>query len=209
MRFRSSLLAYLLTFLSITPLFAAWELSEETSVKGKISGTIKKGSVIAMQSGSIYEVTDLTLQLVLEISPEALVLSNGPQFKLSIKGFAEPLICKQLTPPAVGNAAIRSRHRSVPPIRSTSLKDVRLDILMTPAQQQLIGIKKLTPEERERLRQYLIILYLQGVEQREEKNPLSTSLTPTPDSTVTAASAATAIENTVMVTTTVGREKPL
>jgi hypothetical protein len=54
-------------YIMITPLAAAWEVYEETNVKGTINGTIRQGSIIKMQSGSIYEVTGLTLQLVLEL----------------------------------------------------------------------------------------------------------------------------------------------
>ncbi len=79
--------------------YAEWEFYEKTNAKGTISGTIKKGHVIEMQSGSIYEVTGLTLQLVLELAPEALVLRDGQQFKLVIDGFDDLLICKQLVAP--------------------------------------------------------------------------------------------------------------
>lgn len=183
MRFRYLHLSCLLTVLAITPVFAAWELYEETNVKGTISGTIRKGSVIKMQSGSVYEVTDLTLQLVLELAPEALVLKDGGQFKLSIKGFDEPLICKQLVPPTAAKTALHAGQKSTPPPDAASSKDIPLDTLMPPAQQRLMGIQKLTPEEQERLRVYLINLYLQGIEQGKRSQAASSSSTATPRST--------------------------
>ena len=64
-----------------------------------ISGMVKKDHILEMQSGSIYQVADITLQLVLELSPKALVLQDGSFYKLIIDGFDEPLICRQLVPP--------------------------------------------------------------------------------------------------------------
>lgn len=174
--FAGSLLLYAVTVLCATPALANWELYEQTNVKGKISGTIKKGSIIKMESGSVYEVTDLTLQLVLELAPEALVLKDGAEFKLSIKGFEEPLLCKQLVAPATlrlspatvaTGAAESTRHsESTSPARPRSRgKDIPFDTLIPPDQQRLMGIQKLTAEEKERLRVYIVSLYLQGFEQ--------------------------------------------
>jgi len=173
----------LLTVLAITPVFAAWELYEETNVKGTISGTIRKGSVIKMQSGSLYEVTDLTLQLVLELAPEVLVLKDGGQFKLSIKGFDEALICKQLVPPTAARTALQAAQKSTSPPDAAWSKDIPLDTLMPPAQQRLMGIQKLTLEEQERLRVYLINLYVQGIEQGKRSQGASSSATAIPRST--------------------------
>lgn len=75
----------------------AWEIFEETNLKGTISGTVKKGSIFKTISGSIYEVTGLTLQLVLELQPKVTVLRNGDIYKLIVEGFDEPLLCKCLT----------------------------------------------------------------------------------------------------------------
>ena len=73
-----------------------WEIFEETNLKGTISGTVKKGSIFKTISGSIYEVTGLTLQLVLELQPKVTVLRNGDIYKLIVEGFDEPLLCKCL-----------------------------------------------------------------------------------------------------------------
>ncbi len=73
-----------------------WEVFEETSLQGSISGTVQMGRVFKTTSGNIYEVTGLTLQLVLELQPDVLVLRNGDTYKLVVKGFDEPLICRKL-----------------------------------------------------------------------------------------------------------------
>jgi len=73
-----------------------WEVYEETNLEGSISGTIQQGHIFKTTSGSIYEVTGLTLQLVLELQPEVMVLRNGDTYKLVVEGFDEPLICKKL-----------------------------------------------------------------------------------------------------------------
>ncbi len=73
-----------------------WTLYEETNLEGSISGTVQQGRIFKTASGSIYEVTGLTLQLVLELSPEVTVLQNGIVFKLIVDGFEEPLLCRQL-----------------------------------------------------------------------------------------------------------------
>jgi hypothetical protein len=132
---------------------------EQTNVKGKISGTIKKGTVIKMESGSVYEVTDLTLQLVLELSPDALVLRDGKEFKLAIKGFEEPVMCKQLVAPASlePTAVSESKGTSETTSRSegTSAAQSRLrtnaipfDTLMPPDQQRLGEYRSSRPKRR-------------------------------------------------------------
>jgi hypothetical protein len=73
-----------------------WEVYEETNLAGSISGTIQQGHIFKTTSGSIYEVTGLTLQLVLELQPEVMVLRNGNTYKLVVEGFDEPLICRKL-----------------------------------------------------------------------------------------------------------------
>ena len=73
-----------------------WEIFEETNLKGSISGTIQQGHIFQTTSGSIYEVTGLTLQLVLELQPDVMVLRNGNTYKLVVEGFDEPLICSKL-----------------------------------------------------------------------------------------------------------------
>jgi hypothetical protein len=73
-----------------------WEIYEETSLQGSISGTVKQGSIFKTTSGNIYEVTGITLQLVLELQPNVIVLRNGDVYKLVVRGFDEPLICRKL-----------------------------------------------------------------------------------------------------------------
>lgn len=73
-----------------------WEIFEETNIEGSISGTVQQGRIFKTTSGSIYEVTGLTLQLVLELQPEVTVLRNGDIYKLIVEGFDEPLICSKL-----------------------------------------------------------------------------------------------------------------
>lgn len=183
MRLRYLCLSCLLTVLADTPVSAAWSLHEETNVKGTISGTIKKGSVIKMQSGSVYEVTQITILVVVEVMPEAVVLKEGDQFKLVIKGFDEPLICKQLVPPSVAKTTPQADQMTSQRPEIPSSKDLPLDKLMSPAQQRQAGIQKLTPEEQERLRVFLINVYLDGVEQGKRGQPAASSSTATPRST--------------------------
>lgn len=73
-----------------------WEIFEETHLKGSISGTVRQGRIFKTTSGNIYEVTGLTLQLVLELQPAVMVLRNGETYKLIVEGFDDPLICRRL-----------------------------------------------------------------------------------------------------------------
>jgi hypothetical protein len=73
-----------------------WEIFEETNLQGSISGTVQQGRIFKTASGNVYEVTGLTLQLVLELQPEVMVLRSGETYKLIVKGFDEPLICRKL-----------------------------------------------------------------------------------------------------------------
>jgi hypothetical protein len=73
-----------------------WQLFEETSLEGSISGTVQQGRIFKTASGNVYEVTGLTLQLVLALQPDVMVLRNGDIYKLVVDGFDEPLICKKL-----------------------------------------------------------------------------------------------------------------
>lgn len=180
---RSALVGCLLTLLPISAVLADWGFYEETNVKGTIRGTIKKGTVLQMQSGSIYEVTGLTLQLVLELAPKAIVLTDGAEFKVSIDGFDEPLTCKQLVPPNAGRATGRASQETTPRPTSTALADTPLEKLMSPDQQRQMGIDKLTSNEREQLRVYLINLYLLGVKEGQETASASPSSKTTPPST--------------------------
>jgi hypothetical protein len=73
-----------------------WQLFEETYIEGSVSGTIQQGHIFKTVSGNMYEVTGLTLQLVLELQPKVTVLRNGETYRLIIKGFDEPLITRRL-----------------------------------------------------------------------------------------------------------------
>ncbi|MCF8131349.1 MAG: hypothetical protein K9N10_22800 [Deltaproteobacteria bacterium] len=99
MKFRSFVIA-LIILLIVSQGYADWEFYEKTNVKGTITGTIKKGHIFEMQSGSIYKVSGITIQVVVEVFPEALVLRDGKLFKVVIDGFDEPLLCEQLAQPA-------------------------------------------------------------------------------------------------------------
>jgi endonuclease YncB( thermonuclease family) len=73
-----------------------WIVFEETSLPGSISGTVQQGRVFKTASGNVYEVTELTLQLVLELYPKVTVLRRGNTYKLIVEGFDKPLVCKKL-----------------------------------------------------------------------------------------------------------------
>jgi hypothetical protein len=89
-----TILLSILSYLSFAQ--TGWVVTEETNIEGSISGTIQQGTIFKTISGNFYEVTGLTLQLVLELSPEVMVLEKGDIYKLIIKGFDEPLICRKL-----------------------------------------------------------------------------------------------------------------
>lgn len=74
-----------------------WTLFEETSITGKISGSIRKGHIFKTRSGHVYEVVDYVYLYEYEYTPDVVVLSDGTQYKLIIEGFDEPLMCKCLT----------------------------------------------------------------------------------------------------------------
>jgi hypothetical protein len=93
-----------------------WELHEESYLQGSISGMVKQGRIFKTTSGTIYEVTGLTLQLVLELQPKVVVLRNGDLYQLLVEGFEEALICRKLNlsspssdPPSVPAAVIESQ----------------------------------------------------------------------------------------------------
>lgn len=73
-----------------------WSVFEETNLEGSISGTVNRGRIFKTTSGRVFEVTGLTLQLVLALEPKVLILRNGSTYKLIVEGFDEPLICRRL-----------------------------------------------------------------------------------------------------------------
>ena len=56
--------------------------------------------------------TGLTLQLVLEVQSEVMVLRNGDTYRLVVEGFDEPLLCRKL------NGGPAANRRGVDPIPS-------------------------------------------------------------------------------------------
>lgn len=73
-----------------------WVLVEETSVPSTISGIVQQGHIFKTLSGNIYEVTGITIQVVVAVYPSVTVLRNGNTYKLIVESFDEPLICRKL-----------------------------------------------------------------------------------------------------------------
>lgn len=96
MRLKIIITAVVLFFITSLASAGNWVLYEETHLQGSISGTVQQGRIFKTTSGNVYEVAELTLQLVLELQPEVTVLRNGETYKLIVKGFKEPLICRKL-----------------------------------------------------------------------------------------------------------------
>lgn len=76
-----------------------WTLAEETTIKGKISGSVKKGYIFKTTSGSMYELIDYVYLYEYEYQPDVTVLKNGQVYRLLIEGIDEQLHCKALVPP--------------------------------------------------------------------------------------------------------------
>ena len=90
------LLACTASLLLASPAEAQWSFYEETSIPGRISGSIRNGHIFKTRSGHIYEVADYIYLYEYEYSPNVIVLSDGARFKLIIDGFDEPLVCRCL-----------------------------------------------------------------------------------------------------------------
>ena len=109
----------------LVPVVAAaqtkWQVHEESNLQGSISGTVKQGRLFKTTSGNVYEVTGLTLQLVLELQPKVLVLRNGDVYKLIVEGFDEPLICRKV------NASGRGGRYSAFPLVQDSVIESQID----------------------------------------------------------------------------------
>ena len=71
-----------------------WEVFEETNIEGVISGIVKRGHIFKTISGNYYEITGITIQVVVEVMPDVMVLKKGDTYKLIVEGFDEPLLCK-------------------------------------------------------------------------------------------------------------------
>jgi hypothetical protein len=98
-----------------------WDLFEETALQGSISGTVQQGRIFKTTSGNIYEVSGLTLQLVLELQPKVTVLKNGDVYKLVVEGFEEPLICKLLS--SVKSTSNLPKTQSTDAVIETQIND--------------------------------------------------------------------------------------
>lgn len=105
----------------LSPQSEEWLLFEETQLKGHISGTVRKGRVFITTSGNVYEVTGLTLQLVLELQPDVTILKSGSEYKLIVQGFDEPLICKMLS------SAISSTEKSTKGALTSTVIETQID----------------------------------------------------------------------------------
>jgi len=178
MRIQTLVVGFAISIACFESVYAEWQVYEETNVKGTISGVIKKDRILKMQSGSIYQVSDITLQIVMEIAPDVLVLSDGIEFKLIIEGFNEPLICKQLKAPAHLTTSPTRNQRPKGQTKSQNVKDIPLDKLMSQKDLERMGIQKLTKKEKENLRQFLIQLYLLGVEHGRKESSKNASRKP-------------------------------
>lgn len=79
-----------------TPQLGGWNIFEETNLQGTISGIVRIGTVFKTISGHVYEVTGVTIQVVVAVQPQVMVLTDGATYKLVVQGFDEPLICRKL-----------------------------------------------------------------------------------------------------------------
>ena len=83
---------------------------------------VQQDRIFKTTYGKIYEVTGLTLQLVLELQPAVVVLRNGEDYKLIVEGFDEPLIfvclnCSKSSTHSV-SAAFREEAATVKAVQS-------------------------------------------------------------------------------------------
>ena len=89
-----------------------WEVFDETYLPGQYQWNCgQTGSVFKTASGKIYEVTGATIQLVLEIQPDVMVLRNGNVYKLIVDGFDEPLLCECLNCSSAGGYSSSAREK--------------------------------------------------------------------------------------------------
>ncbi|GEM_PF-447871 len=163
---RTLLLTVTILLAATVRAWSGWQLYEETNVRGTITGTIQNGSLFHMQSGSVYEVSEVIIIVKIAVAPKTVVLRDGEQFKLIIDGFDQPLLCRQLVLPTSEpkNSSTANRAKAGSPGIPSS-GDFPLAKILPPSEQQKMGIAKLTDEEKESLRAFLISLYLAGVEQ--------------------------------------------
>ena len=73
-----------------------WATFEESTIKGKISGSLKNGHIFETVSGNFYQITESVYLYEYELRPDVVVLQNGPKYKLIIDGIEEPILCEML-----------------------------------------------------------------------------------------------------------------
>lgn len=73
-----------------------WRFFEETMISGTISGTVRTGHIFKTVSGNLYEIVEPYIDVVVEVMPEVIILTDGNLYKLIIKGFHDPAICRKL-----------------------------------------------------------------------------------------------------------------
>ena len=73
-----------------------WKIFEETYIEGTISGAVTTGHIFKTMSGNYYEIIGFTIEIVIEIMPEVLVLKKDNQYKLVVDGFKKPILCKKI-----------------------------------------------------------------------------------------------------------------
>jgi hypothetical protein len=109
----ATLLLVICCFASPLAAQTSWKLYEETSIMGTITGTVQTGHVFKTASGNFYEIAEPFIDVVVEVMPNVVVLTNGSMFKLVIKGFKDPVLCRKLDRESAGaetdGAVIESR----------------------------------------------------------------------------------------------------
>jgi hypothetical protein len=73
-----------------------WSVFEETTIAGRISGSIARGHIFRTASGNVYELTDHVYLYKYAFSPSVVVLRNGDLYRLIIEGFDDPLNCRRI-----------------------------------------------------------------------------------------------------------------
>jgi len=73
-----------------------WRFFEETMISGTISGTVKTGHIFKRVSGNFYQIVEAYIDVVVEVMPEVIILTDGNLYMLIIKGFRDPPVCRKL-----------------------------------------------------------------------------------------------------------------
>jgi len=141
-----------------------WKVAEETNIEGMVSGIVKQGTIFKTLTGSIYEVSDVTIQAVALAMPKVLVLQDGQQFKLVIDGVGDPLICRQIAPPKTPSPNQRAPLQEILVGQEQRIPNMTIDQLIPKEQQKELGIQKLTAQEKDKLSYLFVAVYARGVE---------------------------------------------